>query len=347
MNRLSIKRSEPAFGEKSFGEVGCYELIGGEFIGELDVDDARNNPINDLKLAKRNSAGKVEYSVDFCILRPKRLDNWNGKLIVEVTNRGNRLFGPLNAAPRGNGMDTPEKAGDAFFLSQGYCVAWNGWDPSAKVGDERLTARLPIALQPDGSSITGVSYEYIVFEEAGVLQADLSYPADLPRKSGAVLTKRKRLNDIPQRIPDEEWDFRDERSLRLLPIGTPFERSAIYELVYTARDPVVGGIGFAATRDFISFLQQAGPSNPLVEAPRRVCAYAVSQAARYWNDFLHLGFNRGRSGEQVVDGALTWLGGASGVALNLLTCHRSTHRLGRQPGPPFFSSDEVAAPDGR
>src|ERR1044071_679219 len=45
-------------------------------------------------------------------------------------------------------------------------------------------------------------------------------------------------------------------AIRLLPSGTPFQRSWIYEFTYTAKNPVVAAIGLAATRDWVSFLRR-------------------------------------------------------------------------------------------
>ena len=47
-----------------------------------------------------------------------------------------------------------------------------------------------------------------------------------------------------------------------------FDAGAIYEFIYTAKDPKVMGLGFAATRDIVSFLRHetadaAGTANPL------------------------------------------------------------------------------------
>ena len=58
---------------------------------------------------------------------------------------------------------------------------------------------------------------------------------------------------------------------------------ALYEVTYTARDPVVLGLGFAATRDVVSFLRRdASASNPLATtaAPtvQRAIGFGVSQS---------------------------------------------------------------------
>ena len=47
------------------------------------------------------------------------------------------------------------------------------------------------------------------------------------------------------------------RVVRLLPDGRPFKIGAIYQFIYKAANPPVAGIGFAATRDIVSFARYA------------------------------------------------------------------------------------------
>src|SRR5439155_12093441 len=100
-----------------------------------------------------------------------------------------------------------------------------------------------------------------------------------------------------------------------------FKQSAIYEFSFTAKNPVVAGVGFAATRDFVSFLRHAkvddfGNSNPLAGHVKHTYAFTVSQPARYLNDFETLGFNEDERGRRAIDGILNWIGGGSGIGLN-------------------------------
>jgi hypothetical protein len=123
-------------------------------------------------------------------------------------------------------------------------------------------------------------------------------------------------------VPAEGWAYTDERTIGLLPAGTPFRQSAIYEFTYTARDPWVAGIGLAATRDYVSFLRYAtademGHPNPLATAIQYTFSFAVSQPARYLNDFQTLGFNADEQGRRVLDGIENWLGGSSGIGLTV------------------------------
>ena len=321
--RLEItSRQSPTFQGRAFATVGAYEKLRGKVYGELDPNSPQLAAITDLKLAPRNARGMVEYSMDIYLLKPMDLAKGNHKLLLEVNNRGSKLFSGLNQSQPGNDPTTAGDAGEAFLMKLGYTLVWNGWDPSATAANNGLTIHVPIAKNEDGSPITGPSYEYIAYDNATTTRHPLAYPATTLTKSQATLTLRQHLPDAPQPVPVEGWEYIDERTIGLLPAGTPFQQSAIYEFTYTARDPMVAGIGLAATRDYVSFLRYAtadevGHPNPLANAMQYTFSFAVSQPARYLNDFQTLGFNADEQGRRVLDGIENWLGGSSGIGLNV------------------------------
>jgi len=322
ITRIQVTSVEsPTFEGRTFGSVGAYEKLRGVAYGELDPEHPLNAVITDIEFAPRNAQGRVEYSMDFYILKPINLAQGNHKLFMEVNNRGGKLFGGFNLSGGGNDPTTAAHAGEAFLMNRGYTLAWSGWDPSAPPGGDRLTINVPVATNPDGSPITGPSYEYIVFDNATSMTYELSYPAATLDKSQATLTVRAHLNDPPVTIPADGWEYVDERTIRLLPEGTPFQQSHIYEFTYTAKDPVVAGIGLAATRDFVSFLRNEtaddfGNPNPLAGDVQYTFAFTISQPGRYMNDFQTLGFNEDEEGRRVFDGIENWIAGGSGVAIN-------------------------------
>jgi len=320
--RIEITGTEsPTFEGRSFGDVGPYEKLRGRAHGEIDPEDPRNAVITDIELAPRNASGMVEYSMDIYILRPVELDRGNHKLVIDVNNRGDKRFAQLNDSPFVNDPTTAADAGAAFFMEQGYTLAWNGWDISASSGDNRLTITVPVASNPDGSAITGPSYEYISVNNDTTMAYGLAYPAAMLDKNQATLTVKRLLNDVPMTIEASGWEYVDDRTIRLLPVGVAFEQSHIYEFTYTAKDPLVAGLGLAATRDFVSFLRYAavddfGSANPLAGDVRQTFTWAVSQPGRYLNDFQTLGFNEDENGWRVLDGIQNWVAGSSGVAIN-------------------------------
>ncbi|KAA9355312.1 alpha/beta hydrolase domain-containing protein [Larkinella humicola] len=334
--RIEItSRQSPAFEGRVFGPVGTYEKLRGKAYGQLDPNHPPNAVITDIRLAPRNAKGMVEYAMDIYILKPVNLKTGTHKLFLEVNNRGAKLFGGLNNSRGGNDPTTADEAGDAFLMNRGYTLAWNGWDPSAASANNNLTITVPVVNQADGTPITGPSYEYISFDNATSTRYALAYPAASLDKSRATLTVRDRLSDTPTVIPADRWEYTNERTIRLVPEGTVFRQSAIYEFAYTARDPIVAGIGFAATRDFVSFLRYAkaddfGNPNPLADDVQFTFSYTLSQPARYLNDFQTLGFNADEQNRRVIDGMENWLGGGSGIGLNVRFAQPSRTERNRQ-----------------
>ena len=321
--QITAKES-PTFGGYSWPGVGQYEKIAGKAFGELDPKDPKNAVIVDLQLAPRNAAGKVEYSFDFYILNPIDLAKGNHKVLYEPPNRGRKTVAAFN---RGVGGDDPGSVQDPSLLAnsllmpQGYSIVFSGWDASAgnSSADFNTAIALPVAKNPDGSSITGPSYEYIV--NAGT-SYELAYPAATLDRSKATLTHRVHLNDAPETVPASGWQYNsDGAAIALLPAGTPFKRNDIYEFSYTAKDPTVNGVGFAAVRDWNAWLRYErkddfGNANPLAGDVTRIYTEVVSQPGRFLNDFRYLGFNQAENGKQVFDGMMQWIAAGDGISMN-------------------------------
>src|SRR6267143_354033 len=207
--QITTKES-PTFGGYSWPGVGQYVKIAGKAFGELDPKDPKNAVIVDLQLAPRNASGNVEYSFDFYILKPIDSTKGNHKMLYEPPNRGRKTINALNRGAGGNDPGSVTDAsllGNSFLMPQGYSISFSGWDFSAETNGSDLstTITLPIAKNPDGSSITGPSFEYIV--NAGASYA-LTYPAATLDRSKATLTHRVHLNDAPQVItPESGWQY--------------------------------------------------------------------------------------------------------------------------------------------
>jgi hypothetical protein len=319
-----MSKESPTFGGYSWPGVGQYEKIVGKAFGELDPKDPKNALIVDLRLAPRNSRGKVEYAFDFYILKPIDLSKGNHKMLYEPPNRGRKTIAALNRGVGGNdpgSVSDPSLLANSFLMPQGYSISFSGWDFSAETNGNDLstTITLPIAKNPDGSSITGPSYEYIV---TGAASYALSYPAATLDKSKAKLTHRVHLNDAPQIVPESGWQYNaNGTAISLLPTGTKFVANDIYELSYTAKDPTVNAIGFAAVRDWNAWLRydmkdDAGNPNPLAGDITRIYTEISSQPGRFLNDFRYLGFNQAENGKQVFDGLMQWIAAGDGINMN-------------------------------
>ena len=324
--RIQITRVEsPTFEGTSFGKTGQYEKLVGRAFGEVDPKDPRNAIIVDIANAPRNARGMVEYDTDFYILKPANLANGNHRLWFEVNNRGNMPSYPQmnDARVANNDPTTAAEAGNGFLMRQGYTILEAGWDATAPGGGGHFTIRVPIAKNPDGSPIVGPSMEEFVVDDGKTMRGRLTYPAAMMDKSKATLTVRTRYEDSPVVIPAEKWQYTDEsgKAIELLPKGTPFSQGSLYEFVYQAKDPLVGGLGFAAIRDVASFFRgaksdSAGTANPLAGAIQYVYTGCVSQPCRAMHDFLWLGFNQDETGKKAIDGIQNWVAGSTGIFVN-------------------------------
>jgi hypothetical protein len=147
----------------------------------------------------------------------------------------------------------------------------------------------------------------------------LIYPAaDL---AGATLTVREREADPRVMPPGLAWRLIDDRHVEITrPTGTGFDRGAIFEFIYRARDPIVMGIGFAAIRDIVSFLRYATKDNPLAPQGRprirHALGFGISQSGRVLRDQVYLGFNEDLAGRRVFDGVLPVVAGSRRTCIN-------------------------------
>ena len=136
-----------------------------------------------------------------------------------------------------------------------------------------------------------------------------------------TLTVRAREQDPREPIPNSAWSFGtcehggaltpDEKHL-CYPEG--FKPGHLYELIYRAKDPTVGGLGFAAARDLGAFLRNsdkddAGTANPVFRSDNLAVIEGSSQSGRMVRSLLALGFNRDETGRRVFDGAFPHIGG--------------------------------------
>ena len=231
ITRIDVTQKEsPTFGGYSWPEVGQYEKIVGVAHGEVDPLDPKNAVIVDIKLAPRNARGNVEYAFDFYILKPINLHKGAHKMMYEPPNRGRKTWNTFGRVPGGNDPGTivdPTVLANAFLMPRGYSIVWSGWDKSAGSDNTGFvtTITLPIAKNPNGSSITGPSYEYIVTNAASFA---LSYPAATLDKTKAKLTHRVHLDDVPVEIPGAGWNYNATGTAISL-VGGNFVNNDIYE----------------------------------------------------------------------------------------------------------------------
>jgi hypothetical protein len=317
---ISYTVSQP-YGSQSFGPVGQYQELDGTATGALDPRDPLNAVITDINLAPK-SRGLVQYSFTFSILEPVDLSKSNDTLLYDIVNRGNKVITGWNDV-----IPNPPAYGDGFLEDQGFIMAWSGWEADMLTAAGRIQLTAPIAKNPNSSSITGrIVTEYDLTTPASFVPLGggpfagsngRDYAPVSLNNSGATLTQRVHQDDPKVPIPNSAWNFAvcTSSQLTVLPPDPPqicvnmlnggmFDTNHIYELTYTAKDPLVDGIGLAAMRDFISFLHhgQSGVTNPLQGAIKYVLMHGTSQDGRLARTFLDLGFNQDEERRQVADG---------------------------------------------
>jgi hypothetical protein len=316
--RFDIVERVTAFAGRSFGDVGPYERITARATIALDPADDRNAVITDLAQAPRNPDGKVEATTDVVVLRPADPARGNGTLLLDVPNRGRKLAPQLfddSSQPGANNAQGADDAGIGFLHRQGYTMVWVGWqgDIPSKPGQMALTA-------PVLKGVTGPAREEFVFDTTtSPARATLTWPAADP--ANLAVTVRAAWTDARQTPSGLAARLVDPSTVEITrPDG--FDAGALYEVTYTARDPVLLGMGFAAVRDVASFLRRdATPANPLLNglhpSVSRAIGFGVSQSGRFLRDFLHLGFNEDLAGRVVFDGLMPHVAGTRRMATNV------------------------------
>jgi hypothetical protein len=123
-----------------------------------------------------------------------------------------------------------------------------------------------------------------------------------------------------------------------------FRPGYLYDLVYTAKNPRVTGLGLAALRDCAAFFRYArhdrsGTQNPLAECIEQAHIFGISQSGRLIHHFIYEGFNTDEKERMVFDGALIHVAGAGKGMFNYrfrMTTVYSTQHEGRLAGSEFF-----------
>ena len=244
--------------------------------------------------------------------------------MFEVTNRGRKLFMNwiMEAPPQdGSSVNNPltaKDAGNALFLRQGWTMVWSGWDPDAPKIGNGMTLTAPVV--PNVERMIRDELVSGTRTRQG-LSFRLSYEAANLDQGKSRLTMRRKEKDPRVELPQGSWEYVNAQEIRLLPAQTQPAPGTLYELHYPAIKPKVLGIGFAATRDLVSFLRNeasddAFQRNPAARRIDKVISIGISQSGRYLRDFVHQGFNQDEGKKQVFDGALAHISGIGGVFLN-------------------------------
>jgi hypothetical protein len=317
-----LERSSFASGV-TFGVAGAYEKIRGVAKFTLDPNAAANQRIVDLKLAPRDAGGRVTFESSFILLRPVKARS--GTLVYDVNNRGGiGILGQMDgASPANNDPTTVADAGDGFLMRHGFTLLFSAWTwdvAPQSPGVKSLIFAPPVAHQPDGSSITGlVENEFTVNEPKDVTvyagMRGLTYEPATPNDPAAILTARSRPGDAPVPVDRATWHLvapEQPGGPGRVQLDNGFQPGTLYQLIYTAKDPVVTGAGLAGIRDLLAYFRD----HPFegAPAPRKVLIFGISQSGRVIGRMLHDGLNVDETGRLAFDGAYMQVPGAGGSA---------------------------------
>ncbi len=308
VSRVEIVSRGALLGGRSFGPTGSYERIIGRVYFSIDPASKVNRVITDLDKAPKNPSGRVEMSADLAILRPRDAARGNGVALLDVVNRGNKtILSSFNRASSAGDFSEEAEFGDGFLLRQGYTLVWVGWEFDVPPGSGKMRIEVPAA-----AGITGIVRSDLIPDKPAPSFTVGDLVGYVPSSTSAgenTLTVRDGASGVPVTIPRNLWSL----SGNVVTLEGGFTPGRIYTLAYTAQNPPVAGLGFAAVRDTAAWVKYSKQSPARA---RYAIAFGSSQSGRFLRDLLYLGFNTDEHGRQVFDGMMPHIAGASRLELN-------------------------------
>jgi hypothetical protein len=320
--RVEISSRQDVLNGKAFGTVGAYEKLTGTVYFAVDPNNPHNKIIVDLDKAPKNAQGKVEFSADIFIVRPKDPSHSNGSVIFDIPNRGGKsVLSTFNRAKGSADPTTEEEFGDGLLMREGYTVVSIGWeyDIAKKPGLVLLTA--PVATD-DGKVIKGwfptTNEPWFIpnkksdsyFYTTGYYTT--YYPPVDPKNPEYRLTERPTIVSFPHLIPREDWEFgkmengQNNGDVNWVTMKGGFKPGFVYQLAYETSNPGVSGVGFAAVRDLASSVKYG--TDPIVKGSY-VYTFGGSQVGRWQRHFIYEGFTIDEQGRKAVDALFIQTGG--------------------------------------
>lgn len=330
VDRIVIDQTAPAFDAQPVGQAGAYQRVTGRIFGAVDPKDPRNAVIQDIALAPRDAKGQVPYIATFTVLMPQNRAASNGVMLYQVSNRGGRVEPSAASAIPGASYVWTGWQGDR--LAGGCITDYPCTSLEQPNSGREETLQVPVARNPDGSQITGPVYGSVLNASGSTAQL-VVYTTPVPYRPASLDTKTAHAFKVVKQsvdgltrerveIPSADWAWADCRTTPFP--GTPdptrvclkegFDANLEYDVSYIARDPLVLGLGFAATRDAVAFLRHeladsAGTPNPLAGRISHAIAQGQSQSGNYLRSFTYWGFNQDEQGRKVFEGLFPTIAG--------------------------------------
>jgi hypothetical protein len=319
-----IDSQVPAFGGAAVGTAGSYVQVNGRVFGSIDPKDPLNAIIQDIDLAPKDAKGKVDYISTFEIVMPSDLGLATGLMFYEVSNRGGNAI-PTTAASTVPGAIYLQSGWQGDLLA--HCTTpYPCTSLTTPFTGTMQVIQVPVAKNKDGSTITGPVYGHIA-DGTGSTQQMIIHQTAVPYQPLSMDTTKSDFwsldfqtitgVDGPKTpIASTDWAWADCTTVPFP--GTPdptriclkngFNSELLYEMVFTAKDPLVLGVGYASARDIISFFHHAaaddiGTANPIAKTVKKVISAGSSQSGSFIRSSIFLGFNEDEENRKVVDGA--------------------------------------------
>ena len=317
VTNLEIQSRSIVLDGKAFGERGAYEKIAGTIRFEADPRHALHRQIADIGLAPTNADGRVAFSADFYLLKPVDMRKGNGRLLVDVANRGRKVaLGMFNSTERVPDPSAPQHFGNGFLMRQGYAIAWVGWQTDVPRRDGLMALDAPRA--------TGV-VDFIRCELRPNDRVEVLPLADRYHVPNAVhdledpqarVVVREHGGASPVEVPRNRWRFPDAGHIEMKGGFTP---GALYDVIYRSANPTVVGLGFLAIRDVGAWLRwaDAASGNPCAGEIERAYLFGVSQSGRFLRHMLFLGLDEDEQGRMVYDAVMPHVAGGRRGEFNL------------------------------
>jgi alpha/beta hydrolase family protein len=327
VTRVEITSKQDVLSGKTFGSAGAYEKLSGKVYFAVDPNNPHNKIVADLDKAPRNAQGKVEFSADLFILRPKDASRGNGVALFDVVNRGHKgVLGVFNRAKSSMDPTTDEEFGDGLLMREGYTIVAVGWEFDVRNDKEKNLVGLTVPIATDnGKPITGwISPWFIPNKQSASYEWTAEYntpaypPLD-PKDPNYRLTVREGWVASQHLIPRGDWQFGKMENGQVtfnpdyLTLKGGFKAGMTYQLTYESKNPPVAGLGFAAIRDLASSIKNN--SDAIVHV-KYVYTYGASQVGRYQRQLVYDGFTTDEQGRQAIDALMIHTGGTSFGSFN-------------------------------
>ena len=301
--RFEVRSTREVSSGRSFGSAGPYEEVTGRLFFAVDPADPANRLVVDLDKAPKDANGRVEFSADVVIYRPRDAARSSGVTIIDVVNRGNKTVISSFNRP---GLAEDREAGDGFVFARGDTVVCIGWefDVPKREGAIRIDAPIATGVRGNVRAIfnpASNAREFAVPDLAAYVLVD-------PAAQENTLTVREAPWGTAVALPRASWHLIGN----IVTVDAGLQPGRWYEVSLAAVDPPVAGVGFVSVRDTASWMKNGSD----VPRTRYAVAFGSSQSGRFLRNFLYEGFNTDEKGRQVFDGVIAHIAGAARIDLN-------------------------------